>query len=104
MMRHGRHKRRYVVAGRQYMTHQDATYEPTGNLIHHDAVYEPTGVKRELDYLNHPTAAIVKEALQAIGLRSFLCLLEQKRTENLPQTLNFIHAIRNIAVAAERTL
>ena len=73
----------------------DATLQPVGNkMTHHDAVmclglikrrccdqsatydaiYEPTGIKRRLDYLNRPTAAIVKDALYVIGLSTFPCL------------------------------
>ena len=44
------------------------------HMIHDDAIYEPTGVKRRLDYLNRPTAAIVKDALHVIGLSTFPCL------------------------------
>ena len=43
-------------------------------MIHHDAIYEPIDISRGLDYLNHPTAVIVKDALNAIGLITFLCL------------------------------
>ena len=74
----------------------DATLQPVGNkMTHHDAVMnyglikrryvatnrqhmtpytEPTGVKRRLDYLNRPTAAIAKDALHVIGLSTFPCL------------------------------
>ena len=61
VMSHGLIKRHYVATNRQHM-------------IHDDAMYEPTGIKRRLDYLNRPTAAIVKDALHVIGLSTFPCL------------------------------
>ena len=61
VMSHGLIKRRYVATNRQHM-------------IHDDAMYEPNGIKRRLDYLNRPTAAIVKDALHVIGLSTFPCL------------------------------
>ena len=61
VMCHGLIKRRYDATNRQHM-------------IHDDAMYEPTGIKRRLDYLNRPTAAIVKDALHVIGLSTFPCL------------------------------
>ena len=61
VMSHESIKRRYVATNRQHM-------------IHDDAMYKPTGIKRRLDYLNRPTAAIVKDALHVIGHRTFPCL------------------------------